>query len=189
PELCGSRRCSDTRRYRVAVELVTREGDPAGSCSVDEAHTAPGRLHRAFSVVLFDRIGRTLVQRRAAAKSRFGGLWSNTCCSHPAPGSPVIAFAVRRMGEELGLEVPTLTDVGRFVYQAADGVRGWVEYEYDHVLVHTIPAVRPDPDPAEVDGWRWVDTAELRAELLARPELFTPWFSQVLDHALSSRVT
>jgi isopentenyl-diphosphate delta-isomerase len=170
----------------VTVELVTRAGAPTGSCDVDAAHTSPGLLHRAFSIVLFDPAGRTLVQRRAASKSRFGGLWSNTCCSHPAPGSSLIDFAVRRMWEELGLGVPGLADVGHFVYQAADPVAGWVEYEYDHVLVHTIPAVRPEPDPREVDGWRWVDAMELRHQLAARPELFTPWFSQALDHALSA---
>jgi isopentenyl-diphosphate delta-isomerase len=171
----------------VTVELVTPDGEPIGQCSVEEAHRPPGRLHRAFSVVLFDPAGRTLVQRRASTKSRFGGLWSNTCCSHPAPGGSLIDFAVGRMGEELRLKVPDLTEVGRFSYRAADEVGGCVEHEYDHVLVTTAPAADPDPEPSEVDGWRWVEVGDLRAEMSARPQAFTPWFARALDIAVSSR--
>jgi isopentenyl-diphosphate delta-isomerase len=172
----------------VTVELVTPEGAPVGECSVAEAHLPPGRLHRAFSVVLFDPAGRTLVQRRALTKSRFGGLWSNTCCSHPAPGSSLIDFAAARMGEELRLSVSGLREAGRFTYRAADEVGGCVEHEYDHVLVATAPAsVSPDPDRDEVDSWRWVDVGELRAEMAARPEAFTPWFGQALEIAISSQ--
>jgi len=171
----------------VKVELVNEDGEPVGGCGVEEAHRSPGRLHRAFSVVLFDLDGRTLIQRRAATKSRFGGLWSNTCCSHPPPGSSLIDFALGRTGEELRLEVPALADVAQFVYQAPDEVAGWVEYEYDHVLVNISAAADPDPDPVEVDGWRWVGVEELRAEMAARPADFTPWFGRALDLAVSSQ--
>jgi isopentenyl-diphosphate delta-isomerase len=170
----------------MAVELVTSMGEPLGSATVRDAHVPPGRLHRAFSVVLFDLDGRTLLQRRAASKSRFGGLWSNTCCSHPAPGSTLIDFAVQRMGEELRLPPMDLAEVGRFSYRAADEVGGWVEHEYDHVLVGTIPATDPDPDPSEVDAWRWVSTDELHTELAQDPASFTPWFGQALTLAVSS---
>lgn len=170
----------------MAVELVTPTGEPLGSATVRDVHLPPGQLHRAFSVVLFDPDGRTLLQRRAASKSRFGGLWTNTCCSHPAPGSSLIDFAVRRLGEELRLPPVELVEVGRFSYRAADEVGGWVEHEYDHVLVGTTPAMKPDPDPSEVDGWRWVDTDELRTELEAEPGSFTPWFGQALSLAISS---
>ena len=171
----------------MAVELVTPDGEPIGRCSVEEAHRPPGRLHRAFSVVLFDLAGRTLIQRRASTKSRFGGLWSNTCCSHPAPGHSLIDFAVARMGEELRLRVPTLTEVGRFSYRAADEVGGCVEHEYDHVLITAAPASDPDPEPTEVEAWRWADVGELRSEMAARPRAFTPWFALALDIAVSSR--
>jgi isopentenyl-diphosphate delta-isomerase len=170
----------------VTVELVTATGEPLGSCGVRQAHEPPGRLHRAFSVVLFDPAGRTLIQRRASTKSRFAGLWSNACCSHPAPGSSLIDFAVARLGEELRLEVPDLREAGRFTYQAADAASGYVEHEYDHVLVHTGPAGDPNPEPSEVDEWRWVDVGRLRAEMAARPAEFTPWFAQALGIAVAA---
>ena len=64
----------------------TPTGRPIGSATVDEAHQAPGQLHRAFSVFLRDADGRVLLQQRAAAKTRFPLRWANTCCGHPAPG-------------------------------------------------------------------------------------------------------
>ena len=137
-------------------------------------------------MVLFDQAGRTLIQRRAMDKSRFAGLWSNACCSHPAPGSSLIDFAVRRTGEELRLAVPALTEVGTFTYRAADPAGACVEHEYDHVLVGVMPAADPDPEPSEVDSWRWVDVEELRAEMATRPETFTPWFGRALDIAVAS---
>lgn len=171
----------------MAVELVGTDGEPVGECSVAEAHTPPGRLHRAFSVVLFDPAGRTLLQRRAAAKSRFGGLWSNTCCSHPAPGASLVDAAVRRVAEELRMDVPTLTEAGRFTYQAADPVGQCVEHEYDHVLVGRVPTEPdPDPDPAEIDDWRWADVRAVQAELASDPAAFTPWFARVLAIAVTT---
>ena len=49
------------------------------------------------------RTGRTLLQQRAAAKTRFPLRWANACCGHPAPGEAVTVAAARRLGEELGV--------------------------------------------------------------------------------------
>jgi len=164
------------------VELVDAEGNPVGACTVAEAHTPPGRLHRAFSVLLFDEDGLMLMQQRALTKSRFAGRWTNTCCSHPAPGEDVITAARRRLGEELGLpEVGRLREVGRFVYQAADPVGQAVEHEFDHVLVGECSG-RPTPAPAagEVHSLRWMTADEVRKGLAEAPDLHSPWLGDVL---------
>ena len=51
----------------------------------DPAHPQ-GRLHRAFSVFLFNNEGKLLLQQRAADKITFPSVWTNTCCSHPLYG-------------------------------------------------------------------------------------------------------
>lgn len=166
---------------RALVELVDADGNAVGACTVTEAHAPPGRLHRAFSVLLFDDGGRVLMQRRALTKSRFAGRWTNTCCSHPAPGEDVIEAAHRRLAEELGLRVGGLREVGRFVYRAQDPDGDAVEYEFDHVLVGEC-AGRPTPTPAagEVHGVRWMTPNEVRDGLIQDPELHSPWLSGVL---------
>jgi isopentenyl-diphosphate Delta-isomerase len=151
-----------------------------------DAHRAPGTLHRAFSVFLFDPCGRLLLQRRSAEKYHFRGRWSNTCCSHPRPGESAPAAGRRRLGEELALDVP-LVDAGAFVYQAADPHSGLVEREYDHVLVGWVDpdATEPAPDPAEVEDIRWVGAGALRAALERQPLRFTPWLPLALPLAVA----
>jgi isopentenyl-diphosphate Delta-isomerase len=167
------------------VELVDPTGAPVGSCPVTEAHTPPGQLHRAFSVLLFDVAGRVLLQRRALTKNRFAGRWANTCCSHPAPGEDVIESACRRLHEELGLRVEAgaLRERGRFTYRAADPGSDTVEHEFDHVLVGRHDA-DPVPLESEVHAWRWVAPEQLRTELAAAPDLHAPWLEGVLRIAL-----
>ena len=173
-------------REQLLVELVDRGGRPLGTCRVREAHTAPGRLHRAFSVLLYDAAGRALLQRRAAAKTRFALRWSNTCCGHPAPGQDVAAAATTRLAEELGITVAQITplvEVGVLRYRADDAATKRVEYEWDHVLVATLAAGVPAADPGEVREVRWVTPDSLAAEIAARPADFTPWLAGVLDLA------
>ena len=51
-----------------------------------EPHQPRGRLHRAFSVFLFNSRNELLLQQRAASKITFPNVWTNTCCSHPLHG-------------------------------------------------------------------------------------------------------
>jgi isopentenyl-diphosphate delta-isomerase len=168
---------------RNLVELVDADGNAVGACSVAEAHAPPGRLHRAFSVLLFDGDGRVLMQRRALSKSRFAGRWTNTCCSHPAPGEDVVEAARRRLAQELGLRIGAggLREVGRFVYRAADPAGGAVEHEFDHVLVGDWPRqATPSPDAGEVHGVRWMTPDEVREGLTRAPDSHSPWLGDVL---------
>ncbi|WP_245720456.1 isopentenyl-diphosphate Delta-isomerase [Nocardia uniformis] len=173
---------SATDREALPVELVDEQGRAVGACPVADAHTAPGRLHRAFSVMLFDRSGRMLMQRRAAVKTRFPLLWTNTCCGHPAPGQAVADAAAVRLWEEFGVTAE-LTEVGEFQYRAADPSTGRVEYEYDHVLIGLLEDTAPQPNPAEIEDFSWVRPDKLRTALADAPEAHTPWLAQVLELA------
>lgn len=136
-----------------------------------------GKLHRAFSVFVFDSQGRFLLQRRALDKYHSPGLWSNTCCSHPKPGESTAAGASRRLREEMGLECE-LGYVGAFIYRASFE-NGLVEHEYDHIFVGRSD-VEPRHDPAEVHEWRLVTAAALMDEMARAPAAFTYWFRHCL---------
>ncbi|HLV59284.1 MAG TPA: isopentenyl-diphosphate Delta-isomerase [Natronosporangium sp.] len=170
-----------TTREQDLVELVTEAGRAAGTATVAAAHRPPGRLHRAFSVLLLDPAGRLLLQQRAAGKTRFPLRWANACCGHPAPGAPVAAEASRRLVEELGVRGVALTELGAYVYRADDPASGQVEHEYDHVLLGRVAAGQPlDPDPAEVAALRWVTASELASGLAEDPDAYTPWLGGVV---------
>ncbi|SCG39382.1 isopentenyl-diphosphate delta-isomerase [Micromonospora siamensis] len=179
-----------TAREAHLVELVDDAGQPLGEATVSAAHRPPGRLHRAFSVLLVAPDGRVLLQRRAAVKTRFPLRWANSCCGHPLPGEALAEAANRRLGEELGAAPVALTEVGVYVYYAEDPATGRVEFEYDHVLRADVPAdvtVRPDPD--EVAELRWVDPARLMSEIDADPRAHAPWLGGVVSRLLRSAGT
>jgi isopentenyl-diphosphate delta-isomerase len=163
------------------VELVDADGAATGSCTVAEAHTAPGRLHRAFSVMLLDDAGRVLLQQRAAAKTRFPLRWANACCGHPAPGQAVVDAAVQRLIEEIGVRSVDLQLAGVHPYRAEDPQTVRVEHEYDHVLVGRVPVdLRLQLDPAEVADVRWLSPAQLNVDLADHPDRYAPWLSGVI---------
>ncbi len=170
----------------MAEELVTLvDGDdhPLGTMEKLQAHVE-GRLHRAFSVFVFDGAGRLLLQRRAGSKYHSAGLWSNTCCGHPRPHEPVEVAASRRLFEEMGFRI-LLRPLFRFAYRAEIGP-ALVEHEVDHVLVGRFQG-SPAPEPAEVQDWRWMGFDQVREDVLQEPQKFTAWLRILLEDAGHSR--
>jgi len=168
--------------------LVSPDGSPVGATTVVAAHTAPGSLHRAFSVLLFDPGGRTLLQQRSAAKTRFPLRWANSCCGHPAPGEPVAVAARRRLADELGVGDVDLVDAGVYVYRAVDPATDRVEHEYDHVLIgHVAAGLAVEPDPHEVAAVRWVEPDSLTNP--TERDRYAPWLAGVLDVARGTGVS
>jgi isopentenyl-diphosphate delta-isomerase len=163
----------------IMLELVDTDGVTCGLAEKIAAHEAPGLLHRAFSVFLFDESGRMALQRRAAGKYHSPGVLSNACCGHPFPGEDPQSAAQRRVFEELGVDVQ-LIPAGTVTYQHADTQSGLVEHEFNHLFVGRIGAV-VHPNPDEVSEVLNVTGAEL-AQLL-EADRFSGWFLTVLHAA------
>ncbi|MEU8548779.1 isopentenyl-diphosphate Delta-isomerase [Streptomyces roseoverticillatus] len=164
----------------IMLELVDEDGRTIGTAEKLSAHIAPGKLHRAFSVFLFDDAGRLLLQRRALEKYHSPGVWSNTCCGHPYPGEPPFVAAARRTGEELGLAPALMREAGTVRYNHPDPDSGLVEQEYNHLFVGIVRA-EPRPAPEEIAETAFVTPAEL--EELRERYPFSAWFMTVLDAA------
>ncbi|MEI5009365.1 isopentenyl-diphosphate Delta-isomerase [Streptomyces sp. NPDC058423] len=164
----------------ILLELVDETGRTIGTAEKLSAHQAPGQLHRAFSVFLFDEHGRLLLQRRALGKYHSPGVWSNTCCGHPYPGEAPFTAAARRTHEELGVSPSLLAEAGTVRYNHPDPASGLVEQEFNHLFVGLVQSpLRPDPE--EVGETVFVTAAEL-TERHAR-DTFSAWFMTVLDSA------
>ncbi len=163
----------ETRNW---VILVDQDDLEIGTAEKLMAHRE-GRLHRAFSIFIYNASGQMLLQQRAATKYHSGGLWSNACCSHPAPGSTLKADAHRRLQEEMGFTCP-LTKAFAFTYRAAFE-NGLIEHEYDHVFLGRFDGT-PQPDPDEVGAWKWMDVPDLYDDVRRHPERYTAWFRECL---------
>ncbi|WP_163923632.1 isopentenyl-diphosphate Delta-isomerase [Photobacterium sp. Alg240-V54] len=167
------------------VVLVDEQGHELGLQEKMQAHR-DGSLHLAFSVLLYrdTASGREyLLHQRALEKYHSGGLWTNTCCSHPRQGETMSQAGVRRLQEEMGITLTTsLTDIGNFCY-FANLDHQLIEHELDHVLIADGKGLVFTPNSAEVMAYRWWSMAELALQLQQAPQLFTAWFAQVLDLA------
>lgn len=159
------------------VILVDDADTETGTLDKLQAHRR-GLLHRALSVIVARADGQLLLQRRAAAKYHSGGLWTNTCCSHPRPGEPVLVAAERRLEEEMGISCglsPLFT-----IHYRARVSNDLVENELVHVFGGHFEGV-PRPDPLEVAEWRWATPATIRREVAVNPERYSVWFRKYLD--------
>jgi len=169
------------------------------------------KLHRAFSVFLFDSSGRLLLQKRAAVKITFPNVWTNTCCSHPLFGynptevdSPADVAsgktpgtnraAIRKLDHELGIKSSNLTPdsfkfLTRMHYWATDSVTHgpeapFGEHEIDYILFAQAD-VDVHPNPEEVSDYKYVTREELK-QMMA-PEsglLWSPWFRNIVERFL-----
>jgi isopentenyl-diphosphate delta-isomerase len=147
-----------------------------------------GLLHRAFSIFAFNSKGQVLLQQRMARKYHSGGLWTNTCCGHQAPGEELLDSANRRLMEEMGMSC-SLNHLFSFHYKAILDHQ-LIEHEIDHVFF-TISDQVPQLNPEEADDYRYESPAIVLKEMAENPDKYTEWFKisfgRVLDTVFGSK--
>jgi isopentenyl-diphosphate delta-isomerase len=158
------------------VILVDEQDNAIGSMEKQQAHVE-GVLHRAFSVFIFNSKKELLLQKRASTKYHCGGMWTNTCCSHPRENESVLEAANRRLQEEMGMQT-FLSTLFHFTY-FAELDNQLIEHELDHVLIgHSDD--EPKLNPLEVSEYRWESLDAIKKEMEANPKQFTVWFKKII---------
>ena len=159
------------------VVLVDTEDNVLGECNKLEAHIN-GKLHRAFSIFIFNSEKKLLIQKRANHKYHSGGLWSNSCCSHPNINETTLSAAHKRLQDELGFDCE-LTERGSFIYKVHLD-NDLYENEYDHIIIGKYNGeIKCNPD--EVQEFKWIDMTDIQNEIKNHPEKFTFWFKKILE--------
>jgi len=167
---------------RNDVILVNEQDEWLGTIEKLAAHKE-GLLHRAFSVFVLNDKGELLLQQRADTKYHSGGLWSNTCCSHPIPHESTIAGAHRRLVEEMGFDCE-LEPLFTLRYEASVG-NGLTENEYDHIYKGIYNGII-NPEPEEVKDTRYISIHDLHVWMQKEPDAFTPWLHLALPKFIQS---
>lgn len=139
-----------------------------------EAHRI-GQHHLAISVFVFD-CDYLLIQRRAKDKYHCGGLWANTCCTHPHWGETASNAASRRLDEELGFSLP-MAHRRTVEYSADVGGGLWERERVDMFRAEADRTALKIPfNHDEVCETRWIRADELRQDIVDNPGAYTPWF-------------
>ena len=154
------------------VVLVDEKDTQIGIMEKMAAHIVP-RLHRAFSVFIFNSKGELLLQQRALSKYHSPGLWTNTCCSHPRQGESLAEATARRLQEEMGMSCE-MHEVFTFIYKAPVGL-GLTEHEFDHVWFGQSDAT-PIINTDEVESWKYMNLDDIADDMKAHPESYTELF-------------
>lgn len=124
-----------------------------------------------------------LLHQRAFGKYHSPGLWTNACCSHPAPDQPTKEAAEIRLQEEMGFSCD-LQYRFKFIYKATFP-NGLTEYELDHVFtgIYEGPIL---PDATEVHTYQFMSIPDIARQLQDRPDQFTPWFRLLFEPVVES---
>lgn len=164
------------------VILVNESDQQIGIMEKMAAHIVP-RLHRAFSIFIFNSQGKLLLQQRALTKYHSPGLWTNTCCSHPRNGETMEQATTRRLQEEMGMTCD-MHEVFTFIYKAPVGL-GLTEHEFDHVWFGQSDDT-PLINTEEVASWKYMSLDDIAEDMRQHPESYTEWFkisfSEVTKH-------
>ncbi len=161
--------------------LVDENDRQIGTEEKIKAHEE-GKLHRAFSIFIFNSKGEMLLQKRAKTKYHSGGLWTNTCCSHPRDGERIEEAVHRRLKEEMGFDCE-LEEKFHFIYKVKLD-HGLTEHEFDHVFVGKYDG-EVKPNPEEADDFKWINMETLKKDLEEHPENYTEWFKIAIQKFLT----
>mgnify|MGYP001285971723 CR=1 FL=1 len=179
--------------------IVVDENDRiVGRDSKVNCHLNEGKLHRAFSVLIFDSTNKLLIQQRANEKITFPSIWANSCCSHPLYQNGeeenikgAKKAAVRKLTQELGILPGEIqSEDSNFItkmHYKARADQKWIEHEVDYIFALK-KDVKIDPNPNEIQRTKYVDVKELN-ELFEKSNdnlvKIGPWFRLIRDNFLN----
>lgn len=165
---------------RDHVILVNQFDEQIGTMEKIKAHQE-GRLHRAFSIFIFNDEGKLLLQQRAGNKYHGAALWTNTCCSHPQLGDNLMESALERLSYEMGFSCD-LQKIFSFLYKAPVE-NCLIEHEFDHVFIGYYNQ-DPSPNPSEVNHYEWAEIDWIREDVKQYPEKYTIWFRSIWERVI-----
>ena len=156
--------------------IVNEEDKVIWKISRKEAHKSPHIIHRASAVLVFDKKGKLLIQKRSLTKDTAPGCWGHSVGGHVGYGENYLAVAIRETQEELGIIIASkdLQPLGKLLTVAP--------WEKEMIKVYKLslkenPMLHPNPE--EVSEVKFVDTETLKE--MIKTQKWTPSSIQVID--------
>jgi isopentenyl-diphosphate delta-isomerase len=156
------------------VILVDSNDNPIGLEEKVKCHLPKGKLHRAFTALLFDNEGRLVLTKRSSSKMLWPGDWDGTVASHPRENETYISSAERRMPEEIGIKCK-FDYLFKFEYHVP-----YKDVGSENEICGTLLGVIENSSKFnlvkdEISETKWITPTELINELKKNPEIYCPW--------------
>jgi 16S rRNA (adenine1518-N6/adenine1519-N6)-dimethyltransferase len=138
-----------------------------------------GYYTRNVRVVIRDRSGKFLSQKRSLKKGTYPGMWTVAAGGHVDAGETWKKAALREMKEEIGVSAK-VRFVGKFtVIDNTDNkkVRQMIRV-YESVIDSS---TRFDLEINEVDEIKWYELDDLKRLMQKNPNKFTPSFHETIN--------
>jgi isopentenyl-diphosphate delta-isomerase len=154
--------------------LVNSDDGQIGTEEKIRCHLPDGKLHRAFTIFLFNREGKLLLTQRSMSKMLWPGDWDGTVASHPRQSEDYISSAERRLPEELGVTCK-LDYLYKFEYHVP-----YKNIGSENEVCGTLIGILNDPSKIklvedEISDIRWVTLEQILSEIKKTPQIFCPW--------------
>jgi len=171
---------SDTPQATELIVLLDENHNEIGTAPKLASHHAHTPLHKAFSCYVFNDRAELLVTQRALSKKVWPGVWTNSVCGHPAPGESYEDAIVRRATYELGMELADITLILPQYQYTTPPFQGIIENEFCPVFAAR-PVSGPQPNPEEVEAFKWMAWDDYVNELLTNPDPYSYWAKDQLS--------
>ncbi len=159
------------------VILVDEHDRRIGTSEKVRCHLPDGKLHRAFTALLFDRTdGDLVLARRARQKMLWPGCWDGTFASHPREFETYVLSAQRRMPEELGIDGVCVDYMHKFEYHVP-----YKDIGSENEICATLVGMLDYKDSGltgiggEIDQIRLISAERLLSEMQTDVMVYCPW--------------
>jgi isopentenyl-diphosphate delta-isomerase len=161
------------------VILVDQNDNPIGKEEKVKCHLPNGKLHRAFSALIFNDEGKLLLTKRSESKMLWPNDWDGTVASHPSESETYVSSAERRMPEEIGIDCK-VSYVNKFEYHVPYKDIG-SENEICGTLIGAIDSFdKSSLIKDEISEIKWISPDELKNELEQNRDAYCPWMAIAL---------
>ena len=154
--------------------LVDENDNPIGFEEKVKCHLPNGKLHRAFTVLLFDRDGKLLLTRRSQSKMLWPGDWDGTVASHPRKSETYVSSAERRLPEEIGASCK-LDYLFKFEYHVPYKDVGSENEVCGTLIGHVPESFQTKLVQDEISEVKWLSSDELYSDMEKNPQIYCPW--------------
>ncbi|MEW6587906.1 MAG: isopentenyl-diphosphate Delta-isomerase [Thermoproteota archaeon] len=154
--------------------LVDSNDNPIGFEEKVKCHLPNGKLHRAFTVLLFNKDGKLLLTRRSQSKMLWPGDWDGTVASHPRKMETYVSSAERRLPEELGSGCK-LDYLFKFEYHVPYKDIGSENEVCGTLIGEVAESFELKLVKDEISEAKWASADELFSDMRNNPQIYCPW--------------